>query len=461
VTLPRHRERAPNALQHPPRPVRACRQTDHVSPSVTWPDEVLSARSAELAESILALLASGTRWRHRRVETVDPVSATSVRRHVSLDFTIPAELHDGLRLPVRPDRKRNADQFIVPLGWLARRQLVSFDLRDGGGRAVPMLLGAQIATLTRDLLLLAAVEAGLDPGDESRADQAIDVAVAASRDQPIADSQTLIQQAAALSLRPDFTSLVRSSTQGFLMLAVLPEIEGRRVVKWQTDELRRPTSSWRRVLIDAEMPGINESASTHVELKLPDALHAVTFELLDRRDGGPGRPPAIVPLPHDMRAPATSREQPRLLLRPVASAQGPRVSADIVVTSSGFLIPALALALLAILIVIVGLVSHVEHILPTDSSTAPSVLLGAFSVGFGLFLRTEEHQLIRAMLAPARAALGTMAVALALAAVPVAFHLPRDWILAAWWVALAVNVLALFVVWWTTMEHTEWGRKLG
>jgi hypothetical protein len=345
---------------------------------------------------------------------------------------------------------------------LARRQLVRFDLRDAAGRALPMLLGGQIATVTRDLLLLAGLEAGFDTDDPGPTNELVDIAVGASREHPIteADAITLERRAARLGLRPEFARLVATSARGFLMLVVMPQIEGRRVVKWQTDELRRvPTSGVERARIDTGVPGINESASTHVELHLPDALRAESFALRDRRDRRDGSPPFTVALPE--RAPSASTEQPRLLLGPAPQAQDPVVSADLVVTPGGFLSPALVLSLLAVAILVVGLASHVEHVHSNESSTAPSILLGAFSVGFGLFLRTEEHQLVRAILSPARDALGALAAALALAALPVAFHLPKCWILGAWWGALVVSLASAFVVLTAIMNHTAWGRTHG
>src|SRR4051794_12655496 len=135
-----------------------------------WFDETLDARAQPAAEALLVLLANGRRWRHRRVETLTPVSAAFVRRRISIDFTVPEHLHDALRLPMTAAGER--DQWLVPLGWLARRQLVNFDLRGSQDETIPLLLGEQTARLTADLLALAAVRAGLDPDDAERAARA-------------------------------------------------------------------------------------------------------------------------------------------------------------------------------------------------------------------------------------------------------------------------------------------------
>src|SRR4051794_31340889 len=124
-----------------------------------WFDETLDARAQPLVEALLVLLANGQRWRHRRVETLTPVSAAFVRRRISIDFTVPGELHAGLQL----SGTRADGQWLVPLGWLARRQLVNFDLRSAADEPVPLLLAQQTARLTADLLVLAAGPARLQP----------------------------------------------------------------------------------------------------------------------------------------------------------------------------------------------------------------------------------------------------------------------------------------------------------
>ena len=194
-------------------------------------NEILEKRAEPIARAVLGLLLSGPQWRHRRVETITPLSGTIVRRRVSVDYTVPPEFHDDLRMPVDPDEPGDDDQWVVPLGWLVRRPLVSFDLRDGSGTSVPLLLTDQIASITRDLLLLAAIEGDLDPGDADRADEAIDLAIAASAPQRPEDPAQLVARADGLGLGADFTSLVRLSSHGFLLLAVMPQIAGRQVTK--------------------------------------------------------------------------------------------------------------------------------------------------------------------------------------------------------------------------------------
>jgi hypothetical protein len=432
---------------------------------VPWADEILAQRSDDIARAVLTLIVDGPRWRHRRVETLTPLSATTVRRRVSLDLTVPPELHDGLRLPQGAEGLGPDDQWVVPLGWLGRRPLVNFDLRDGADEAVPLLLAAQTAAITKDLLLLAALEAGLRPDDAAHAGQTLDVVFAASAAAPPGEPDAIVEHARALELGSDFTELIRLSVHGFLLLAVVSHIAGRRIWKFETDELRRPApSGLRPVYIDAQVPGINEAASTHVELELPETLEAASFHLVDRRlvpdprlDGRLRA--ARVRLPEGERQPSTSPERPRLLLQPLAQARDPYVQADVLITPGDFLVPALALVLLAGVILATGLATGIEHLQPGERATAPSVLLGAFSVGYGLVLRSEANPLVRAMLVRARAALGATAAALAIAALPLALRLSSVLVLIAWIGAGAVTLGAAAVVARTFMSLTRIGRR--
>ena len=423
---------------------------------MAWFDEIVAERAETFARPVLALVENGPRWRHRRVESIEPLSATSVRRRVSLDFTVPPELHEGLRMPVTAGAPVAGDQWLVPLGWLARRPLVSFDLRDSEGNSVPLLLASQTAQITRHLLLASATEAGLDPADAERTERTLDVVIAASAATAPSDPPALVAQAAGLGLGPDFTALTKASALGFLLVAVLPRVEGRQVVKWQTDEVRR-----RRIArsgpvhVDVEVASINEAASTHVELDLPDPLLADSFRLVDRRGD------RMVPLPAGERQHSTSEERPRLMLQPVAQTEDPYVRADVLIAANEFLAPAFVLASLAVFILGLGLASELHELLPRQRATAPSVLLGAFSVGFGLFLRVEENQFVRALLADSRAALGATAGALAVAAIPLALRLASPWVLWTWIGACAVAAVAAFVILWTIMRLTQAGRRFG
>ena len=67
-----------------------------------------------------------------------------LRRHVSIDFTVPEAQREGLRI--------SAEEFVVPLALLAKRPLVHFDLRNEEQHAISLLTADQHRTIARELL---------------------------------------------------------------------------------------------------------------------------------------------------------------------------------------------------------------------------------------------------------------------------------------------------------------------
>lgn len=427
---------------------------------MAWTDDLLDARSTDIAEAVLGLLVAGPRWRHRRVETLDPLSGALVRRSVSVDFSVPSEFHDGLRLTMdgKPPPE-GGGLFLVPLAWLARRQLVDFDLRDRSNRSVPLLLGTQTAVITRDVLLLAAIESGLDPASPL-ANDVIDVVLQASSDRAPTDRVALRERAASFDLGPDFVSLVRASADGFLLLAVMEDIGGRQVVKWQSDEVR-PKSGF---VLRFRVAGLNEVASTHVELQLPDVLHADRIELWDdwvsSEDSGLAHDSRL--LDEAVRQGSPSMERPRLLLGPAASARRPHVRVNLRVSAIEFLIPALVLAFLALAILVVGVSTSIGEAVAGSqargtASAAATVLLSAFAALSGLVLRVETHPLVRTLLARPRAALGCTAIGLVIAAAPIGLQLDAMTVDLAWGLAMFLSLGSVGAIADTLFEGTDVG----
>ena len=124
-----------------------------------WPGEVLEERAGEIAVAFAALLTRQAAWRHRRVETITVLSHEQVRRHVSVDFTVPLEHREEVRL--------SEQEWIVPLALLAKRPLVHFDLRSEDETAVPLLRSDEAQSVARELLYLM-LDLDLDAGDLRR-----------------------------------------------------------------------------------------------------------------------------------------------------------------------------------------------------------------------------------------------------------------------------------------------------
>src|SRR4051794_8632976 len=86
-----------------------------------WPDELYADVAWPVALACLELLSDEARWIHRRVETVDLLAQELVRRQVTVEFTLPAPLHEDLRVgPGGP--------WCVPIAILEKQPLRNFDL---------------------------------------------------------------------------------------------------------------------------------------------------------------------------------------------------------------------------------------------------------------------------------------------------------------------------------------------
>ena len=94
---------------------------------------------------------------HRRVETLDVISAEVVRRQVSVDFALPGPLRAALSV--------GEGQCVVPLAVLGKQILRHFDLRDAAEEAVPVVARDHTALLAGAALLAQAADAvpGLRP----------------------------------------------------------------------------------------------------------------------------------------------------------------------------------------------------------------------------------------------------------------------------------------------------------
>ena len=138
-----------------------------------WPGEVLEDRAGDIAVGFAALLTRQAAWRHRRVETITVLSHELVRRSVSVDFTVPVEHREDIRL--------SANEWVVPLALLAKRPLAHFDLRMEDLSSVPLLRSEETQLVGRELLYLM-LDLDLEEGSDARADGLIERVLATNGD---------------------------------------------------------------------------------------------------------------------------------------------------------------------------------------------------------------------------------------------------------------------------------------
>jgi hypothetical protein len=125
----------------------------HVHP---WPSDPAGWRDLSDCQicglTMLHLFIHSSAWVVRRVEHVSFLDERTVRRGVSIDYVAPP---NAVTLR-QPDGQH---KHVLPMAIMRRKSLVNFDLRDHGGRSLPLLALRQNQALT-----LAAVRANSGDG---------------------------------------------------------------------------------------------------------------------------------------------------------------------------------------------------------------------------------------------------------------------------------------------------------
>ena len=397
-----------------------------------WPAEVLEERAGDVALAFASLLSRHAAWRHRRVETIAVLSHEGARRTVSIDFTVPAEHREELRL--------SDNEWVVPLALLVKRPLVHFDLRDEAAESVPLLRAEETQVIGRELLYLAldldlAESGGEQVGAGSLIERVLAVAPP-SRDE-LAEMDAAL---AALEERagplPGFADLAERLARGFLLCAVLDDVARRRVVKFAYDE---PTGRRSRLNRGYDASGATQVASFHVEIAVPDELRARTTELVDDATRE-----VIAAAPRDS-------DRPALYLASTPARRATSLEVRYGTERGRFLVAgALVAWVIALQLALPWLFADLSA-LATQAGPAIAILLSSSVVFSALVLRAGEHPLVRYVLAPYRLCLAGATIAAAAAGSALGFHaadavLRWVWGLGALAAAAAAGILTVHAV---------------
>ena len=192
-------------------------------------------------------------WRHRRVEIITVLTHEQVRRHVSIDFTVPEDQREGLRL--------SAHEFAVPLALLAKRPLVHFDLRNEEQHSIPLLTAEQHRTIARELLYrqLDSDLADQDAEPVALAAGELIEAVLADEPQDLDDRIRALEDEHGVDLA-DFRGSAAVLSRNFILWAVVRGLERRRVFKFAFDE---PLGRSPNFIFFIGAPGCTEALSYH------------------------------------------------------------------------------------------------------------------------------------------------------------------------------------------------------
>jgi hypothetical protein len=384
-----------------------------------WPDDELEERAVELAAAAEALLRNQAAWRHRRVETLTLVNHEQVRRSVSVDFTVPAEYRANLRIS-------GDGECAVPLALLAKRPLVHFDLRNEEGHSVPLLTAAQNAIIDRELLY-SVLDADLA---EQEADEAAVLQAAAPVIEAVvgagatAGAVEEIERTQGIGPLRAFRDMAVLLSERFMLWAVVRGVERRRVLKFAYDEpfLWRP-----RLTHFYQAPGCTEAASYHLEVAVPADLKARTTSLVDAATGA-----TLVTGEEDVDRPALY-----VAADPARGPARPGVTVTYGAERGRFLVPAaIVAAVITLLVAVPRLFADLEE-LAGSAGPAIALVLSTSAVISALVLRTDEHPLLRLMLARYRLCLVAATLA-ALFAVALLGFRAAGWLLDGGWALSAV-----------------------
>jgi hypothetical protein len=391
-----------------------------------WPGEEIEERASDVAVAADVLLRRQAAWRHRRVETLTVLSHEQVRRQVSIDFTVPSEYRELLRLS-------DAGEFAVPLAVLVKRPLVHFDLRDEEQRAVPLLTADQGRSIGRELLYLRldADLAGQDADDEAatRAATPLIEAILADDPRPLEGSIDALEAELGLEPLTEFRATAAFLARGFVLWAVVNALERRRVLKFASDE---PFAQRRDLDAFYDATGCTEALSYHVEVAVPPDLRARTTTLFDD-------------VTEEVLA-VGERDTDRPALYFTADPARPLVRPGLVVSFGAerwrFLGPAAVVATVIALLVLPPWVFSDLTSLAGRAGPAIGLVLSTSAVFSALVLRTDEHPLLRLMLVRYRLCLVACTLAALFAAAALGFQ-ARPWVIdATWGIAAVVSALS-------------------
>jgi hypothetical protein len=246
--------------------------------------------SSGLALRLARLALDPSAWINRRVERVTYLDESTVRRFISVDFTVPSGPTDA---SVAVD--------FVPLALFAKEKLTNFDLRDGQGAALPMLTAAENGRLSSGILL-AVAQARLGLDFDSLSEKYIPRLVfstAMNESERELALARILQPGTAAGQRilehPELTTLAVDFADNFMLyLPMTGNTPGQRlVVKIAYDSPRNaPRVSgalerlgWRPATDGFDVPPTGYGASYHFELEAPPEMEVAYGRFFATRNG--------------------------------------------------------------------------------------------------------------------------------------------------------------------------------
>lgn len=250
-----------------------------------WPDPESVAAFGWMLEA--SPEEASVHWVHRRVESIEILDETLVRRRVSVDFT--------------PQSPRGLPTH-APIALLSKGTLTRFDLRDEAGASVPLLTREQNAAFSTAHMLAIAREAARAkdlsddlPEDLVRLCWRVAQGEPYEANEAIYDIATYLEPVAlreALSESDRFREATKTFANSFPVIVAVgdPRRSGavkRRVIKLAYNHVLLGSGPTRRqrlgidpILLWFEIPELGDASSRHIEFLKADGLDAFNPQLI-------------------------------------------------------------------------------------------------------------------------------------------------------------------------------------
>jgi hypothetical protein len=391
-----------------------------------WPGEQIEECAAEIAAAANVLLRQQAGWRHRRVETITVLSHEHARRNVSIDFTVPEEYRESLRLP-------GAHEHAVPLAFLPKRPLVHFDLRNEEGHSIPLLTADQNRMIGRELLFqileTELVAEDVDADAVTLAAESLVEAVLADDERELGDRIDELEAEHGLEPLINFRAMADLLSRFFVVWAVVRGLDRRRVFKFAYDHRFAQLPGWTHAY---NATGVTEAWSYHVEVAVPSDLRARTTTL-----GDTGTEAVLA-------AGERNSDRPAIYFSadPAAGLVRPWLRVRYGAERWRFLAPAAIVAAVIALLVVPPLFFADLPSLAGSAGPAIGIVLSTSAVFSALVLRTDEHPLLRLMLVRYRLCLVACTLAALFAAAALGFQAASWVVYTTWGLAGLVSAIA-------------------
>ena len=407
---------------------------------------------------VLALVSNFARWIHRRVECVTFLDDVTIRRDVSVDFTVP-----GDSAAYGPTEELPW----IPLTFLQKELLRGFDLRDGHGQPVPMLTRSENSHHAGGSLVAAAREVLTDRLQipmvpSSIKDVLIEVAGADSAEAESArrawqemSAKPGKDQAAWTELVADegFDALAQALARNFILFAVTPPKPGKRQImkfsyeerfddalpfdvlgrlhlvlaqdgwrdKWRAAVNRPPnkmeqpdavaedpgaegwkrraaiTLGWHVKTVSLTMPAANLASSFHVEVPAPPDMEIDSALLRFKPRNG-----AVAEGTDSDTADGILLQRAHLYASEVTADLEGEALVHLRARRQGFLRSAVATAWLTVVFLWTGYGFFADLTKSANSQTAAALLLIVTTLLSGALIRPSEHRLVARVLVGVR-----------------------------------------------------------